>query len=211
MGLLTNLGRMFRGKKSEAVKATYHNESYWNGLEADLDGQVKKVSDRYKKAKAVFNTKNDRLTNMIKFQDEMKATATESKELFKETNDTRHRDNAMKAFNKMNEYEVTISVLREEVTTLEKLVDELKVMENNAVHIANTKKAEIIKAKSRVQFSDTMKDLTDGIKEFTTMEMEGAEDVDIAYHENMANLEEINSGIITPVSRTTDFDSFMEA
>ncbi|MGL5713955.1 MAG: hypothetical protein ACRCX2_13115 [Paraclostridium sp.] len=209
MGIFKSIGRIFRGHKADAQEALYKNEAYWTGLEKELDESVEKVNAKYRKASAVLSVKNENLAKWKKLEAQMKATANECKERFKEGQSESDKINAMNAFNKMNEYKAKVDILESEIAEVQKLVDQLAKMKANAVSIATTKKNEIAKAKSRVEFSDTMKDLTSGIKEFSTMELEGADVVDMEYHENVANLDELTANIVVPTTSDNSFDDFM--
>lgn len=208
MGLVKNLFRVFTGKKEQASKSLAKTEAYWDGLLANLENDVNKIQDKYNTAKATLSQREEKRARLVKLAEEMKLTAIESKEIYKETNDDRDKRNSMNAFNKMTEYNEKIEILVAEIKEIEKCVKQLKILNDNAVNTLNAKKAEIVKAKSRLEFSDTMKGLTDGIKDISTFEIEGSEEVDIDYHKSVAKLDEMTANTVKVTSNKGNFDDF---
>lgn len=208
MKLFTAIGRFFKGQTSGATKKVVQTEAYWNGMEAELDEQVKEVEDNHRRALAVLNVKKEKLATYEKLHKEMNDTAIESREQYKETKDEKYKTNALNAFNKMGEYQVQIDIIKGEIAGVQELYDKLTIVKNSTSDAVKRKKAEITKAKSRVQFSETMDKLTSGIKDIKIMELEGAEDVDVSYHENLSKLDDLSSGVVVPVSSNSDFDAF---
>lgn len=211
MGLIRNLMRVFSGKKKKVADDLISTQSYWDGMKADLEGQVSKISERYKRAKATLIVKEEKVSKLAKLEKEMNLSAIEAKERYKESNLEKDLTLAKRAFDKMNEYKEQKLILESEIEELRKLVENLQKMKDNAQSVLRSKSAEIEKAKSRLEFSETMKTLTDGIKDLSTMELEGAEKIETDYHKNLMDLDEISDSIPEHKVVDNDFDKFLNS
>ena len=213
MGILRTLSRIFKGKSSEVEEKMMETKAYWDGMLKESEEAVNKVNESYKKSKATLDYKLNKKQEYEKAMKVAVACANEAKEKYKETKDDHDKEMAKVAFNKIQDYKTAIQNIEEEISALTEVVNELKNAKDNANAILNDKRRKIEKAKSQLEFSKTIDELTSGMKDLKITELEGEETISKKYFKSKQDLEEIkiNNFMNSVNTNDSDFEKFMES
>lgn len=211
MGIFRALKRIFKGKSSGVEEKLMESKAYWEGMLKEAEESVSKVNDSYRKSKSTLDYKTAKRTELKKCYDIAVNCAKEAKERYNETKADSDKDLAKAAFNKMQDYKLSLQNIDEEIAALTEVVNELKNAKDNANAILNDKKRKIEKAKSQLEFSKTMEELTSGMKDLKIGELEGEEIVAKKYFDSKQDLEDIKiNNFANAVNNTdADFEAFM--
>lgn len=207
MGFLRNLMRTFTGKKKQASDNLAKTKAYWDGMAEEASKKEKLAYDKWKEAKSTLNNAKEKRETLVKLVDEMRATAEECRERYKETKNQIDMTSARNAFDKMNEHKEKLRELDEQISLLEQAEEKFRILKESAGEQIKKQKMEISKKKQRLEFAKTMDELMDGIEDIENMELVGGEEVDIDYHKSMIDLDNMTSKVIRK-STDSDFDKF---
>lgn len=88
---------------------------------------------------------------------------------------------------------------------------ELRKVKDNASNILNNAKIEINKNKARVEFSKTVKEVTEGIDNIIDIKIDGSDVVAEEYFEQMGKVEDMGIKVnLDTLNEDDDFDKFIK-
>lgn len=201
--------KFLKGKNKRLEKKLVNTEEYWEGAIEELDEKYEKIKDRYHSAKGIYEAKREELTNLYRNIEEMEATLGECKERYIETKSEEDKRNAERAFNELNELESKEAILNEEVTKLEETYNYIKNIKENAYQEIENRKSNAAQNKSKVQISETINELTEGLDDFNIKEEKGTFEVNSQYYKNKSKLEEMS--LSTPKKSNKKFEDFLKS
>ena len=207
--MLKSFIKFLKGKNKRLEKKLVNTEEYWEGAIEELNEKYEKIKDRYHSAKGIYEAKREELKNIKRNIEEMKATLDECKERYIETKSEEDKKYAEKTFNELNELESREAILNEEVTKLEETYNYIKNIKENAYQEIENRKSNAAQNKSKVQISETIEDLTEGLDDFNVKEEKGTFEVNSQYYKNKSKLEEMSFS--TPKKSNKKFEDFLKS
>lgn len=210
--MFKKLMTLFRGKTSEVEKNIVKTEAYWDGKLSEYKKTLKVCVDRHDDVLAQIKAKTETLAQMKADMDKYKKAGNLAKQKFDETQNKKFDVLLKEAFSGYNQLKPQVEEVESEISQLNELEEKLRIVRNNTQNRVSKLKITITQNKSRIQFSKTMKDLTDGIEEFTTdMKIEGTEEVAEDFFKQEKKLESLSNSIdLDNLVKDTDMDKAME-
>lgn len=201
--------KFLKGKNKRLEKKLVNTEEYWEGAIEELNEKYEKIKDRYHSAKGIYEAKRVELDNLKRNIEEMKATLEECKERYLETKSEEDKIFAERTFNELNELESKEVILNEEVSKLKETYDYIKNIKENAYQEIESRKSNAAQNKSKVQISETINELTEGLDDFNVKEEKGTFEVNSQYYKNKSKLEEMS--LSTPQKSNKKFEDFLKS